>query len=102
MARKVRHATNCLYNGRIMDELRNKRVVVAGLGRFGGNIAAARWLVDQGARVLVTDRTPAEKLADSVKQLEGVPLEWRVGEHRLEDFATADLIVASPAIAPAN
>ncbi len=85
-----------------MDDLRNKRVVVAGLGKFGGNIAAARWLAEQGARVLVTDQAPAEKLADSVKHLEDVPLEWRMGEHREADFATADLIVASPAIPPGN
>jgi UDP-N-acetylmuramoylalanine-D-glutamate ligase len=50
-----------------MEALNNKRVVVAGLGKFGGQIAAARWLVAQGARVLVTDRSPADKLAASVK-----------------------------------
>src|SRR6266571_3072226 len=86
----------------IMDDLRNKRVTVAGLGKFGGNIAAARWLVEQGARVLVTDRTSADKLADSVKQLEGLPIDWRLGEHREEDFTSADLVVASPAIPPMN
>ena len=85
-----------------MEDLRNKRVTVAGLGRFGGNIAAARWLVEQGAHVLVTDQTPAEKLADSIRQLEGLPIEWRLGEHRVQDFTNTDLIVASPAIAPSN
>ena len=85
-----------------MQEVRGKRVTVAGLGHFGGQIAVARWLVGQGAHVLVTDKAPAEKLADSAKQLEGLPLELRLGEHREEDFASADLIVASPAIAPTN
>jgi UDP-N-acetylmuramoylalanine--D-glutamate ligase len=85
-----------------MEELRNKKVTVAGLGRFGGNIAAARWLVEQGARVLVTDQSSAEKLAESIKQLDGLPLEWRLGEHREEDFTQVDLVVASPAIAPTN
>lgn len=85
-----------------MEELRNKRVTVAGLGRFGGNIAAARWLVEQGACVLVTDQSSAEKLAESIKQLDGLPIEWRLGEHREEDFTRVDLVVASPAIAPTN
>ena len=85
-----------------MEDYRNKRVTVAGLGRFGGNIAAARWLVEQGARVIVTDRSPAEKLTDSIKQLEELPIEWRLGEHRNEDFTSADCIVASPAIPPTN
>jgi UDP-N-acetylmuramoylalanine--D-glutamate ligase len=85
-----------------MQEVRNKRVTVAGLGRFGGQIAAARWLVEQGAKVLVTDKSPAETLGDSIKQLDGLPIEFRLGEHREEDFASADLVVSSPAIPPKN
>jgi UDP-N-acetylmuramoylalanine--D-glutamate ligase len=81
-----------------MLDLRNKRVTVQGLGRFGGGIAVARWLAGQDARVLVTDKDPAEKLADSVKQLAGLPVEFRLGEHREDDFRTADLVVASPAV----
>ena len=85
-----------------MEDLKDKRVVVAGLGKFGGQIAAAKWLVAQRARVLVTDRSPAEKLKSSLEELHGLPIEFRLGEHRVEDFASADLIVASPAIPPHN
>ena len=85
-----------------MTEVRGKKVTVAGLGRFGGQMAAARWLVEQGAQVLVTDRTPAEKLADSVRQLQDLPITWRLGEHRREDFEQTDLVVASPAIPLTN
>jgi UDP-N-acetylmuramoylalanine--D-glutamate ligase len=85
-----------------MIELRGKRVTVAGLGRFGGQIAAARWLCGQGATVCVNDREPPEKLADSVAQLKGLPIEFRLGEQREADFSQADLVVASPAIAPHN
>src|SRR3954454_11985915 len=81
-----------------MQELRNKHVTVMGLGRFGGGIAVAKWLVGQGAKVLVTDKDPADKLADSVKQLAGLPIDFRLGEHREDDFRTADLVVASPAV----
>src|SRR4051812_33653993 len=76
---------------------------VAGLGRFGGGIGVSKWLVAQGARVLVTDKEPTEKLAGSVKQLEGLPIEYRLGEHREEDFTTGcDLVVTSPAVPPTN
>jgi UDP-N-acetylmuramoylalanine--D-glutamate ligase len=85
-----------------MGDLRGKRVTVAGLGRFGGNIAASRWLVEQGATVTVTDMATREKLADSVKQLDGLPITWRLGEHREEDFTRADVVVASPAIPTTN
>lgn len=81
---------------------RGRRVTVAGLGRFGGQIAAARWLARQGARVLVTDQAAPEKLIDSVRQLEDLPIEFRLGEHREDDFTRAELIVASPAIPPSN
>ncbi len=84
------------------QDLRRKRVTVAGLGRFGGNIAASRWLVEQGARVTITDMATAEKLADSIKQLDGLPITWRLGEHREEDFTDADVVVASPAIPTTN
>ncbi len=73
-----------------------------GLGRFGGGIAVARWLAGEGARVLVTDKDPASALADSVRQLEGVPVEFRLGEHRVGDFTGAELVVASPAVPLTN
>jgi UDP-N-acetylmuramoylalanine--D-glutamate ligase len=85
-----------------MQEIRNQRVTVAGLGRFGGGTAVARWLAEHGARVLVTDLEPAEKLADSVKQLDGLPIAFHLGGHREEDFTRTDLVVASPAIPPGS
>jgi len=85
-----------------MDDLRNKRVTVAGLGHFGGGIAVARWLVGQGAKVLVTDLASAEKLAHSVEQLAGLPIEFRLGEHVVGDFTECDLVVTSPAVAPTS
>jgi len=85
-----------------MHEIRNKRVTVAGLGRFGGGIEVSRWLVSQGARVLVTDKAPAIELADSVKKLEGLPIEFHLGGHLETDFTNCDLVVTSPAFPPTN
>jgi UDP-N-acetylmuramoylalanine--D-glutamate ligase len=85
-----------------MTDLKDKRITVAGLGRFGGGIAVSQWLVHQGARILVTDQAKPEALQDSVKQLQGLPIEFRLGKHREEDFTTADLVVASPAMPPAS
>ncbi len=84
------------------DQWRGKRVTVAGLGRFGGQIAVARWLAGQGAIVLVTDQAPPEKLRDSIAQLADVPVQWRLGEHRQSDFTDCDAVAASPAISPDN
>lgn len=83
-------------------QLSQKRVVVMGLGRFGGGVGVARFLVSKGARVLVTDRLPVQKLTQSVQELAGLPLELRLGEHRESDFASADLVVVNPAVDPSN
>jgi UDP-N-acetylmuramoylalanine--D-glutamate ligase len=84
------------------ESLAGRRVTVAGLGHFGGGIAVAKWLVQQGATVLVTDKAPPEKLADSVAQLEGLPITYRLGGHDERDFTGADLVVTSPAVPPTN
>ncbi len=55
-----------------------------------------------GAKVLVTDKDSAEKLAESVEKLAGLPIEFRLGEHREADFTSADLVVISPAVYPNN
>src|SRR5256885_6247599 len=85
-----------------MIDLSGKRVTVVGLGRFGGGIAVSRWLVEQGADVLVTDEASEDALADSQNQLRGLPIKFHLGGHRDEDFETADLIVASPAVPPSS
>ena len=38
-----------------MINVEAKRVVVMGLGRFGGGVGVTRWLASRGASVLVTD-----------------------------------------------
>ncbi|MCO5165803.1 MAG: UDP-N-acetylmuramoyl-L-alanine--D-glutamate ligase [Planctomycetes bacterium] len=82
--------------------LAGKRVTVLGLGGFGGGAAAARFLVAQGAQVTVTDLKPPEELAAAVAALDGLPVRFVLGEHRLEDVTEVDLVVKNPAIPPAS
>ncbi len=83
-------------------DLRCKRVVVMGLGRFGGGVGVARFLVERGAQVLVTDLAPAESLTQSVARLAGLAVQFRLGGHEEADFRQADLIVVNPAVDPRN
>ena len=86
-----------------MQAIFKQRVAVLGLGHFGGGIAVSRWLVQQGATVLVADQSSRENLTQPVKQLADLPIEFRFGpEQREEDFTQADLVVASPAVPPDN
>lgn len=79
-------------------EFAGKRVVVMGLGRFGGGIGVARWLAHQGANVLVTDQAAAADLKNSVDALADVKVEFRLGCHDEADLAECDLLVVSPAV----
>ncbi len=80
-----------------------KKVLVMGLGRFGGGVDAAKFAASAGAKVVVTDLAPAEKLQDSIEKLKEFPdIEFHLGSHDVSDFEKADIIVANPAVAPDN
>ena len=70
-------------------------VVVVGAAQSG--IAAAELLVDRGASVTITDLRARTDLPDSLRNNK-VQLEF--GEHRMETFVNADLIVMSPGVPP--
>src|ERR1700685_3047537 len=78
-----------------MLELKNKRVLVVGLGKSGQ--AAARFLKSKGARVTVSDARPATLMAELPALLdEGISVE--AGSHGLLTFRRQDLIVVSPGV----
>lgn len=79
-------------------DLRGKRVLIMGLGLHGSGIASARFAAQQGAIVRVTDLRPAEVLAPSIRTLEGLPIEYVLGEHREEDFRWAEVIIRVPGV----
>jgi len=74
------------------------KVTVMGLGLFGGGLGAAEFFARRGSRVLVTDMKGEEALRPSIEKLNGLPIEYCLGEHRERDFAETDLVVASPAV----
>ncbi len=82
-----------------MTHVRGRHVTVLGLGHFGGGVAVSRWLVGQDARVTVVDDAPADRLADSVAELAGLPVAFRFGPG---DLPPSDLVVASPAVPPTH
>lgn len=72
-------------------QLAGLTVVVVGLGKSG--IAAARLCQRRGANVIGTDTR---------RNVEGTPpgVALRLGEHDLDTFAGADLVVVSPGVPP--
>jgi UDP-N-acetylmuramoylalanine--D-glutamate ligase len=80
--------------------LAGKRVLVMGLGRFGGGVGVSRFLVGEGAQVTVTDSCGQEELSDSLGMLADIPISFHLGGHKEEDFraVNTDMVVVNPAV----
>lgn len=78
--------------------IEGKRVLVMGLGTRQGGLGVTRYLVRNGADVTVTDLSSEDALRSSINALAGLPVRYRLGEHRDEDFESADLIVRNPGV----
>lgn len=82
----------------MIQEWKNKRVTVMGLGGFGGGVGVTRWLAAAGARLVVTDKSPAEKLRASLDQIADLDVTLHLGRHDEQDFRDADVVVVNPAV----
>jgi len=80
-------------------EVKNKRVLVVGLGKSG--VASALFLQERGARVTVSDAKAEDDLRGDIRALldKGVAVE--TGGHGERMFRQQDLIVVSPGV-PSN
>jgi UDP-N-acetylmuramoylalanine--D-glutamate ligase len=79
-----------------MMDLKNKRVLVVGLGKSG--LSAAMFLRGQGARVTVSDARSAVALAKEIPALLEAGIMVESGGHGLLTFRRQDLIVISPGV----
>ncbi len=51
------------------EEFRGRRVTIIGMGKARTAAGLGKWLLDQGARVTMSDRKPREQLGDGVARL---------------------------------
>lgn len=82
-----------------------KRILVMGLGRFGGGLDSVIFAARLGREVIVTDLANEADLAAPMKALQGFDnIRYHLGGHRKDDFGTggADIIVVNPAVTPDN
>jgi UDP-N-acetylmuramoylalanine--D-glutamate ligase len=80
-------------------ELKDKRVLVVGLGRSG--VASALFLKAQGARVTVSDTKSGDELRNEIPTLLDHGITVETGGHGERTFRGQDLIVVSPGV-PVN
>lgn len=81
-----------------MLDLTDKRITVMGLGVHGGGLGVTRFLAECGAHVTVTDLRSAELLRDSLAALADLNVRFVLGEHRDEDFTSADIVIRNPGV----
>jgi UDP-N-acetylmuramoylalanine--D-glutamate ligase len=74
-----------------------RRIVILGLARQG--IALARFLAKAGARVVVSDQQPAERLGAPLAALSGLPIQYVLGGHPESVLDGADLLCLSGGVA---
>ena len=77
-------------------ELKDKRVLVVGLGKSG--VASALFLKEHGARVTVSDTKSGDELRNEIPALLDHGITVETGGHGERTFREQDLIVVSPGV----
>ena len=80
------------------DWLQGKRALVMGIGTRQGGLGVTRYLVSAGADVTVTDLRDQDALSETLSDLQGLPIRYRLGEHVADDFVNADVVVRNPGV----
>ncbi len=79
------------------DTIRDRHVLIFGLGLQGGALGDARYCVKHGAEVRVTDKKSAGELSSSLQHLPpGVELS--LGGHSRADIEWADIVLVNPGV----
>lgn len=82
-----------------LSELKDKRILIVGLGKTG--VSLAHFLTQHHAQVTVTDHKSKPELSAQLEQLEGLPIKFELGSHAPKVFLQQDLVVLSPGV-PSN
>lgn len=81
-----------------MYEVNGKRIMVVGLSTTG--VSLAKYLVQAGAKVTVSDHKSPAELANYLEEIDQLPLQYDLGGHTPRTFIEQDMIILSPGISP--
>ena len=82
-----------------LDDIKNLKVTIMGLGLHGGGLTSAKFFARYGANVTVTDLKSEEELKPSVEALKDIKgIRFVLGEHNMEDFEKSDLVIKNPVV----
>lgn len=75
-----------------------KRVTILGLGLLGRGVGDAAFIASCGGKVTVTDLKSEEDLQESLRQLEGRGITFRLGGHIEIDFTDTDMVIKAAGV----
>lgn len=78
--------------------LKDKKILLVGLGILGGGEAIAKFLLKQGTKLTITDLRNRKVLNPTIKRLPYKKIKFILGKHRKIDFKNNDIIVFNPAV----
>ena len=77
----------------------NLNVLVMWLGLNGGGLESARYLVQRGAALTITDLQDHATLAQSLEKLRDIAgIRFVLGRHEMRDFENADMVIKNPGV----
>jgi UDP-N-acetylmuramoylalanine--D-glutamate ligase len=82
----------------MIKEIKNKKVLIFGLGILGGGREAARWFYKNGAKIVITDKKTKKELLHSIKKLKKIKAKYVLGKHRFEDIDYSDIVYFNPGV----
>lgn len=81
------------------SHFQGKKITLMGLGLLGRGLGVARFLIEQGAQLTITDLKTKRELTDSLKKLSKFKgVKYVLGQHRLADFKNRDLIIKAAGV----
>ncbi len=79
-----------------VQDLKDKKILIVGLGMTG--VAASKFLVSKGAKVVVSDHKSKAELANYLEIMVDINVEYDLGGHSPKLFLEQDIIMLSPGI----
>jgi len=78
-------------------ELKNKKVLLVGLGVLGGGLSMAEYFLKKGADLTITDLRTKKELKKTISKLPS-KVKYTLGKHTKKDFENAELIMFNQAV----
>jgi UDP-N-acetylmuramoylalanine--D-glutamate ligase len=92
----IHHPLPMIYGPGDYMELYQKNILIVGLGVSG--VSAARFAKKKGGIVTITDIEQEEALTAYLPEIRELGVKTELGQHRVETFEKADLIIVSPGV----